>query len=220
MRARAPALAVAFLLLSGSAGCTSGGSDPEGMAACLATLQFQGRDYTGAFSARPPRSAGPAGSARVPGCNDTGPDTPEEQPWTVEVEAIVGVPVTEAVLVGRTVYTVPGSTVAQRFPSWFGPVTCDRTGRLTVEGVWTTLQGTVREDPLRPPYVLQIRVDDLPASGDLARAEVTVRVDSPGVSSLTRSDAQELLLTGGRITAQVHCADGAFHADRVQPVAP
>ena len=129
-------------------------------------------------------------------------------------------PVSEALLVGRTVYTAPDSTVWQRFPRWFGPITCDDAGRRRVAGVWTGVESTTRDDALRAPYAVHLRVDDLPVYGDLARAELTVHVEAPGVSSLTQRDVTEVLQEGGRIEVQVHCAGGAFFADGVRALAP
>jgi Family of unknown function (DUF6281) len=93
-------LVLAFATLV-AAGCGGGASHRVSSgAACVALIEFQGREYLGeAMHGAAPEQAGAAGTAIVPGCNDVEPATTTASSTTVDAYALAGIPPERALAV-------------------------------------------------------------------------------------------------------------------------
>ena len=99
-------------------------------AACVAVIEFQGREYLGeAMHGVAPARAGPAGTAVVPGCNDVVPATTTESSTSVNAFELEGIPAERALAVedqADIVYVARGICDGETTPA--GLVACLRRG--------------------------------------------------------------------------------------------
>jgi Family of unknown function (DUF6281) len=105
-----------------AAGCGGGGPQRASSgAACIALVEFQGREYLGeAMHGAAPGIGGAAGTAVVPGCNDVVPRTTTEGSTTVEAHKLAGIPVERALAVADqpdVVYVARGICEDQTTPA-------------------------------------------------------------------------------------------------------
>jgi Family of unknown function (DUF6281) len=89
---------VLVLMALVAAGCGGAASHRVSSgAACVALVEFQGREYLGeAMHGAAPELAGAAGTAVVPGCNDVEPATTTASSTTVDAYRLAGIPAERA----------------------------------------------------------------------------------------------------------------------------
>jgi hypothetical protein len=209
----APLALAAIVALAGCASEQSPGGS-AGAASCAAVLDHDGARYVGHGDLkRDPDTTGRMVDAVVPGCDDTGGLVDPEPAEQVRVAELADVPLGTAVLHNGTVYLREGAELPAEARPWFTAPDCARSGEFELTGDWIGV--TSKHDPrfdgdLRPPYRLELQVEDGPEEyvGSTVMLRATVGTDPrPGVPEVKASlwDAEPLVAT-------VRCDDGRLLA--------
>lgn len=206
---------LAGLLLLGACGVPAGfGRSTSGEAVCAAVLELGGLEYTGHGELRRiPATTGETRSARVPACDDGNGVAAAR---TVEVAVLADVPARRAVLAEGALYVRAGRPFPEAAREWFVTPECATDGGFRLAGEWLAVGPPRRprsDGDLRPPYRLEVRVDEGPNA--YVDTVVDLRVTADSRPRLGRDDVRTSLWEGGRVSARVHCEDGRFVADAV-----
>lgn len=166
-------------------------------------LTYEGRIYRQQGSlTRAVDTAGNVGTGTRP----LGFCTGEPSVGVVEVSAVPGVPVSDAVLVGDELFVA--GPMSARLRMLTEPVQCATRGAFTLTGQWYETEDARR--PGVPPYTVLLHVDG--SQPDLAaydRTELEVQV----TRSTTVPTAEELARLRGRtISVRVRCDGDRFRA--------
>jgi hypothetical protein len=215
---RAALMMCVALMLAGCGGSSSS-------ALCAATLDFDGRTYSGYGDVKtlPPPSQ-TLGRGTIPRCDDD--DTRE----TVRVRALNGLDPAVAVVVGQEdIYIADDlEQFPDRIQAYFDQVECSTDRPFRVEGQWTAISPRPRpsesrplEDPSpnikrKPPYRITVLVQDGADGGDkYRRSYVDIKVTPATTPYLDREDMKVALWDPGTVIAHVHCEGAEFVADAV-----
>ena len=184
-----------------------GGLVSSGSASCAATLDFDGRTYSGYGDVRvvPPESQ-TLGEGTMPLCDDDYEDVSRE---TVRVRALAGSDPAEAVVVGQEEIFIADDL--EQFPErirvYFDQVECSTDGPFSIEGQWTAVvspRASASEsrplEPrsprvnLKPPYEITVLVHDgLDGGNKYRRSYVDNKVTRATKPYLDREDMKVAL---------------------------
>ena len=214
-RPQALAFAAACLALSLTAcGANSPnlGETTNASASCAAVLRVDGADYLGIGGLRrDPEVTGEEVEAVMPGCNDTGGETPPDE--TVSAQVLSDVDTDTALFYEGAVYVREGREAPEQLTQWRTAPACDTEGTFELSGTWLGVQGphTPQYDgDIQLPYRITMHVDDGPAQYE--KAEVVVHADTETSPALDADDVRSTLWTGGTVTATVRCDGDRFEA--------
>jgi hypothetical protein len=220
---------VAGVLTVTLGGCGGNATNGEGDASCAAIVLYEGRTYVGSGVRVAPREGKRIGTGVLPGCDDGGGRTLDEEIELAEIEGVSpeiavawhGDP--SGVYISKSVDRLPRELRRlMRAPN------CDpRDEPIDLAGPWlgiVEVEGgaeldTTREAPLTPPYDLEIFVEETTRS-PYERAFLTVRVPEQLGHPLTPSDVRSSLWEGGTIDLTVACREGGYVAERVSTHPP
>lgn len=194
---------VTLALLAGSLSSCAGSG---GEASCIAVLEIEGEAYYGRDSRdlQVP-TTGETVDAVIPGCNDTGPEEPDEE---IGVELIRDVPAATAVVLDDELYVRGGVQLPATAGDWYPSVSCREPGEFTLQGrlggVSEPYQPYV-ERTLDAPYEVSLLV----AEGSFAGTVLDVQVTEETESGLTAADRDRDRLL---LRTTVKCRDGEFLA--------
>jgi hypothetical protein len=203
---------LAALLVLASA-CSSGG-EPGVHASfdCVAAVEIDGERYVGHGDLeRTPETTGRTEPATRPGCDDGGGAEPDQR---VQAEELVGIPMSEGVLVDGSFYVRDDGTFPEEARAWFEPVTCQEEAAFEVSGPWEGARSEHRarfDGDLRPPYRLTMWVSQGPR--EYVGSRITVLADERTDPQLGPEDVKQTLWEGGDVVATVHCEGDRFVAD-------
>lgn len=217
-----PALVLVPALLVLAASCADAGETPEAPApsgasaadfdaSCASLIEYDGARYAGHGELRrDPALTGRTDEGTVASCDDGEGDTGVE---SAVVEELVDLPLSRAFLSGGTVFLRQDRPFPEEIRDWFRPPGCEHEGDLALTGTWVGVRTTraVRFDgDLRPPYVVEMHVDD----GDDAYLGATLDVRATDLTdpALGPDDVRSSLWEGGDVRAVVRCEDGRFLA--------
>lgn len=205
------------------AGETGGGEVSGGDASCALLIRYRGAVYEGTGVGVAPPAGRPLGEAVLPGCDDGGGASADEE---VEVAELQGVsPDVALVWPGYedVVFIRRGATLPQAVEDLLRPPACDsRDEPIDLAGPWLGILGAdgYTEVDLKPPYDVDLFVEESSAPR-YDRAFLTVRVPASLGEPLTRADVESSLWEGGTVSARVRCGDeGAYVAERIAAAPP
>lgn len=204
------------VLLAGCAGAVSSGSG-----SCAATLDFDGRTYSGYGDVKtlPPKSQ-TLGRGTIPRCDD------DDSSQTVRVRALAGFDPAVAVVVGEEdIYIADDlEQFPERINAYFDQVECSTSGPFRVEGQWMAISPRPRPSESRPleapspyikrkpPYHITVLVQDGANGGDkYRRSYVDIKVTPATTSTLDGEDMK----VAGTVIAHLHCDGTDFVAEAV-----
>lgn len=190
--------------------------------ACAPTIDYDGNTYLGHGElVRSPSTTGRTEVGLMPTrCNDQ-PDDPQATGVAeVTVEELRDLPIDRGFLWKGTLYV----RADRRFPvlarGWFEAPPCRGKGSIDLAGQWLGVRS--RHEPrfdgdLRPPYRLEVRIDDGPDEYRGSTIEIlATRLTHPGIGPV---DVRRSLWRSGELHATAHCDKGRFVADALSTTA-
>ena len=183
----------------------------SGTNSCAALVEYGGHPYEG--SARPrrePQMTGRVETGTMPRCDDGGG---AERARRIRVAELVGIPMSQALLVRSSVYVRAGRPLPEAARVWLRSPACATSSGFRLGGDWLGVEGPNRprsDGDLRPPYAVTVRVTAGPRR--YRSATLVLRATSYTRPTLGPRDVRTSLWDGGGLVARVRCDHARFVA--------